>query len=318
MSKTKTALIICTEVAANGLESGASLRIQAIKKILGKQGFKTEIVSRTAAISYLDKRWDAVVLASFSTAKLSRSARKVTSFLWFDSTDSWSQTRRSLIRQGNYLQTFAYLRDIFFIWTAPRFELITFITSRDRQSERAWWLWRVRPLVFPVSHLDRTVRNSSVSRLVFAGDGHYPPNQQALRFLGQLVSILPQDLPVHVFGRGYDFTHSGFIFHGYSSSSELYNSNDIHLAPIFSGAGLKLKVAIPLWNGLRVITTPEGANGFNQDAQIAIAQTPGEFLKKIQGYLNEPSVFTSKKPNKAIFAVDETKLIESRILELTD
>jgi Glycosyl transferases group 1 len=300
----------------NGLESGASHRIQAIKNILGDRGFETEIVSRAAASHYLGKNWDAIVLASFSTVKISRRARNVTSFLWFDPTDSWSQTRKSLIRQGKYLQIFAYLRDLYFIWTAPRFELITFITSRDRQLERAWWRWRVKPLVFPVSHLDRTVRNSSRTRLVFVGDGHYPPNQQAFKFLVKLVAKLPQDLPIHIFGRGYDFTHSGFIFHGYSSSNELYSANDIHLAPVFSGAGLKLKVAIPLWNGLRVVTTPEGANGFNLHAQLSIGKTPIEFLEKIQCFLNEPLGAPPTKLREAIFIEDETELIKSRIEEL--
>jgi hypothetical protein len=223
-----------------------------------------------------------------------------------------------LIRQGNYLQTFPFLRDLYFIWTAPPFDLITFITSRDRQSERAWWRWRTKPLVFPVSHLDRAVRKSSDRRLVFVGDGHYPPNQQAIRFLGQLVAKLPRDLPIHVFGRGYDFSHSGFIFHGYSPSSELYDANDIHLAPIFSGAGLKLKVALPLWNGLRVVTTPEGANGFNQNDQIAIGNTPSEFLEKILGFLKEPLDGEPLKPRKSIFVLDEYKLLKSRILELSN
>ena len=316
MTELKNALIIGTEVAVSEYESGASHRIQAIRKILEDQGYATHTVSRSEAHDHFKRKWDAVALVSFSTAKFSWKARKVTPLLWFDSTDSWGLTRRSLIRQGNYLQVFAYLRDLFFIWTAPGFELVTFITARDRQTERSWWRWRSMPLVFPIKGLDRNVRASENRRLVFVGDGHYAPNQLALGFLEKLVSKLPADLPIHIYGRGYDSELSGCVFHGYSPAIELYETNDIHIAPIFSGAGLKLKVAIPAWNGLQVVTTPEGSNGFNGLHQIAIGKTPDEFLKQIEIFLMKPLVSQQIKPGENIFEVDDTQIIELRILEL--
>jgi hypothetical protein len=316
MAEQKSALIIGTEVAVSDYESGASHRIQAVRKILEDQGYVTKTVSRSEAQDHLMTKWDAVALVSFSTTKFSWKARKVTPFLWFDSTDSWGLTRRSLIRQGNYLQVFAYLRDLYFIWTAPRFDLVTFITARDRQTERSWWRWRAMPLVFPITGLDRNVRVSESKRLVFVGDGHYAPNQQALRFLGEMVSKLPMELPIHVFGLGYNSELSGCVFHGYSSAIELYEINDIHLAPIFSGAGLKLKVAIPVWNGLQVVTTPEGSNGFNELHQIAIGKTPDEFLKQIENFFMKPLVTQQMRLGHSIFEVDETQIIEQRIFEL--
>ena len=317
MIQPRSALVIGTEVALNGFESGASLRIEAIRKLLEDQGYSTTLVARSNAKPYLNKKWDAIALTSFSTAKFARRARKITSILWFDSTDSWSQTRFSLINQGYLLQMLAYLRDLLFVWTSPYFDLITFITERDRHVERIWWKWRTRPLVFPVLNLDQEVINSTDTRLVFIGDGNYLPNQQAVKYLENVVSKLPTNLPIHIFGRGYDSTCPQFIYHGYVTSDKLYQANDIHLAPIFSGAGLKLKVAVPAWNGLRVVTTPEGANGLNTLNHIAIAKTPLEFVQKIQDFLTNPVTLPLKDPRETIFEVDESSLIVSQLLGLS-
>jgi hypothetical protein len=67
----------------------------------------------------------------------------------------------------------------------------------------------------------------------------------------------------------------------------LYQVGDIHLAPITSGAGLNLKVAIPLWNGLRVITTREGSNGFRKIPAMSVCQTHKDFAEKIPLYRSQ-------------------------------
>jgi hypothetical protein len=117
MNRKREALVIGTEVAVNGLKSGASLRVQSVKNILESQGYVTTIVSRNNFKTCLGKKWDVIALTSFATAKCARKASRATSLLWFDSTDSWSKTRKSLIRKGYFLQIIAYLRDLFFIWT---------------------------------------------------------------------------------------------------------------------------------------------------------------------------------------------------------
>jgi len=310
MTNKREALVIATEVALNGLESGASLRVKSVKNLLESQGYETTIVPRNNFETYLNKTWDVVALTSFATAKCARKARKVTSFLWFDLTDSWGKTRKSLICQGYYLQLFAYLRDLFFIWTAPKFDLLTFITKQDKDAERSWWRKRSKPFVFPIEDLDRKIEDSNRQRLVFVGDGSYRPNQQSLKFLENLYPLLTTKPIIHVFGRSFRSNNSGFLLHGYVADHFLYENGDIHLAPITSGAGLNLKVAIPLWNGLRVVTTKEGSNGISGTSQMFVCNTHAEFAEKIEILLREQIRIDSRfAPRESIFEVDESKQV---------
>ena len=313
MNRKPEALIIGTEVALNGLESGASLRVQSVKNLLESQGYTTTTVARNSFKTQLDKKWDVVALTSFATAKCARKARKKTPSLWFDSTDSWSQTRKSLIRQGYYLQFLAYLRDLFFIWTAPKFDLVTFITERDKDAEHSWWRFRAKPIIFPIVELDRKIGNSNYQRLVFVGDGSYRPNQQALKFLEDSYPLLKSQPTIHVFGRGFSSDNPNFVLHGYVPDNSLYENGDIHLAPITSGAGLNLKVAIPLWNGLRVITTTQGANGIGDVPQMAICKTNIEYAQKIEAYLQDDSAYLRIAPREKILEVDESDLVKQII-----
>jgi hypothetical protein len=83
------------------------------------------------------------------------------------------------------------------------------------------------------------------------------------------------------------------------------------------GAGLKLKVAVPLWNGIQVISTPEGANGFNSIKDLHIASTPKMFSEKIEflhnHYLQQKLVL---KPNPDIFCDNDIREVESWIASI--
>lgn len=277
----RNVLIIGTEVATNGLESGGSLRISAIKEFLTSLGLDVQVVSRRNARKALVHDWELIVLVSFATAKFLRRARKSSNAIWFDPTDSWRLTRFSLIREGDLRQIPLLLRDLFWIWTSPRIDLLTFITRRDSDYEKSWWSNRLNPIIYPVQNLNRLVRPSNEIRLVFVGDGSYGPNAAALSFLTNVLQLLPVTSQIHIYGRGFENLDSRFICHGYSSNQEMYFENDVHLAPITSGAGLKLKVAVPLANGLRVISTPEGATGLRENSKLLIANDEESFASLI-------------------------------------
>ena len=78
---------------------------------------------------------------------------------------------------------------------------------------------------------------------------------------------------VNIVGRGYpERSNLAFCnFLGYVADSDLYHDKDIHLAPIISGAGIKTKIALPLFLGLRVIALEQAATGlrFNKNLKIA-------------------------------------------------
>jgi len=278
----KRVLIIGTEVATSEFESGASLRLNGIRDLLEQCQLKVIVVSRSEADHYLKKDWDLIVLVSFATAQFLRKARKSSKLIWFDSTDSWQLTRFSLLRSGDLKQIPALIRDLFWLWTAPRLDMLTFVTRRDAEAEKTWWAKRLNPVVYPVHNLMRPLSPSTESRLIFVGDGKYGPNLRAMKFLTKVLDFLPSNQQIHVYGRGFKNIDSRFVLHGYCTKEEMYLENDIHLAPIESGAGLKLKVAVPLSNGLRVISTPEGANGFTQNSNLFLALDEKTFALRIR------------------------------------
>jgi hypothetical protein len=165
--------------------------------------------------------------------------------------------------------------------------------------------------VFPVSDLLREIHLSGSKRLVFVGDGRYLPNRHAIVFLEDVLSRLPSDVSIHVFGMGFDVRNARFVFHGYTPANGIYLENDIHLAPIFSGAGIKLKVAVPAWNGLRVITTPEGANGLEKSINITISESVIDFVQQIELALKEPLRANCQLVGNSLFLVDERRMIKT-------
>ncbi len=309
MSNSKSALIIATELAKSDFESGASLRVASILELVQKEGFVAKVVSRSDAKVALKSRWDLIVIVSFSTARFLRSARKKTKNLWFDSSDSWTITRVSLFRSGDAKQILLLIRDLFWLWTSPKIDFITFITMQDAQKEKFWWKRRVLPSVLPIHGLDRNVLTGPESRLVFIGDGGYKPNQDAINFLRETLDWLASDTKIHLFGKGMTDMDSRFVRHGYVHREQLYFSQDIHLAPVLFGAGLKSKVAIPLWNGLRVIATPISANGFVSRKGLTIAQDPKGFAEQISRMLKNQNSQIAPKPRGEIYQYDQTSLV---------
>jgi hypothetical protein len=62
-------LIIGTEVATNGFESGASIRLNGIRELLERCQMEVTVVARSESTDSLKKDWDLVVLVSFATAR---------------------------------------------------------------------------------------------------------------------------------------------------------------------------------------------------------------------------------------------------------
>ncbi len=311
MSKSKEALIIGTKVATADHESGASLRLQTVKHALEKSNFNVTVSPLNMADFELTKHWDLIVVISYSSARILRRARKQSRFLWFDPTDSWTVSRMSLFRDGDFKQIFALMRDLYWVWNSPKIDLLTFITRRDALAESIWWKSRTEPLIIPISNLVRNVNPSHEIRYVFIGDGNYGPNKRALVFLSKVLDYLNDEVIIDVYGKNFYIEDPRFRIHGYTINSEIYSDKDIHLAPVTSGAGLKLKVAIPLFNGLKVITTPEGSNGFRPNRLLKVARTPGAFASEIANVISQVDFMGEGDGYKSPFQHDDSaKLLE--------
>ncbi len=70
----------------------------------------------------------------------------------------------------------------------------------------------------------------------------------------------------------------------------MYFENDIHLAPIVDGAGVKNKVLIPYLLGITVLTTEEGANGLEPKSNLVVTAIE-DFRTKLDDILENTRIY---------------------------
>jgi hypothetical protein len=273
------ALIIGTKAATSKFESGASVRVNNIKDFLKESKFSVTLTNSSDLTQLKFGSWDLIVVVSHANASVLKLARKHTKFLWFDSTDSTLASRTSSLRKGDLKQLFLLLREIFNLRTSPELDLLTYVSKSDSTCDSFCLPHQNAALIFPLNDLSREVETTRDKRLVFIGDGSYRPNRLALKFISEVLKHYNLDYPVHVYGKDYRPVSGNFYFHGYTERGLIYKSEDIHLAPRIAGAGINLKVAIPLANGLKVITNPNGANGILPMEELLVARNQAEFAK---------------------------------------
>jgi hypothetical protein len=302
------ALIVGTETALNSNASGASIRFKNISNLVQELGFKAEMVTKRHAKSLVkSKKWDLIVLVSFSNLKLLRISHKNAKLVWLDCTDSILLTRKSLMFAGDLRQPIALLLDRLRIIYNKCPGVISYITELDRELDSSLHLSKTNCYVFPLNPEKIQVGvDVNSSRLVFVGDGRYLPNRKAIEFLEQVLPFLDESQKIDIYGSGYQKNiHPQLKFHGYKDDRDVYQINDIHLAPIKYGAGMKAKVAIPLLSGLRVISTTTGANGFNASANLQIADTPKDFARAIESLQSNWKISTPT--HDQLFSRDQTE-----------
>lgn len=278
----KRTLVIGTSYAVRSKISGASKRLETIKAILDLLGLKSEFMDSNDYSKQHSSHWDLIVVVSYSSANILEKARAESEFLWFDATDSWHISRLSRIKRGEAMQLAALLRDMYFIKKRIPVDLGTFISQRDLNRERGNVGKPTTPLfVLPNRLGPLVVSQDATERLVFVGDVKYGPNRIAIKFLKQIADKLPIGMDISVIGNEHPIRHSRLTNIGIVDIDDLYRHHDIHLAPIFSGAGIKNKVVEPLSLGLPVLTTNEGANGLVNLPNLYICHTENEYIETI-------------------------------------
>jgi hypothetical protein len=276
----QTALIIGTRAAVDVHSNGASLRLKYLSSYLSSKNYLVTITSLENARLQLVKDFDLIVISSYSAARIGQCAREHTNVLWFDPYDSWTKSRISFIQRGHIRQIAALARDFFFTLKFPQREITSFISEEDANFHTRF-LRHDNLFILPTHFEPMPVTRSNKIRLVFHGDGGYKPNQEALFSLNKIGSAL--GMTVQVVGKGYKnqerFPYCDF--HGYVPEQYLYQSLDIHLAPLNSGAGIKTKVALPLSLGLRVVANPESSIGLLPNQNLIIGKNLQELIALI-------------------------------------
>ena len=314
-NSTKSSLIIGTATATNGLLSGAALRVAYLETILIESGFDTKIVSLQEAKAALKQPFDLIVICSYSCARIARLARKKTPILWFDPYDSWTIHRFRFICKFGIKHLAALARDLFYLMKFPRIEILSFISRADLNKHLGFGI-SANKFVLPIHFQPVAVSYSSQSRFVFVGDGKYPPNQKAVQFLDKLGRSIGEK--ILIIGRGYknqnSFKHCEFA--GYQSEDAIYKANDIHLAPIEGGAGIKTKVALPLYLGLRVIASPQAANGMRDSKNLWIAENINKYTEALMVWKGD-QMWRYGGLNREVYIEDQLDNLKSILDKLT-
>ena len=82
------------------------------------------------------------------------------------------------------------------------------------------------------------------------------------------------------------------IFWGFQKNIEnFYNKADVFFAPLFAGNGLKVKIVNAIMNGLPVITTPIGAEGFGRlkNKYLFICKNKMDYIDSLTTIVNNKS-----------------------------
>lgn len=155
------------------------------------------------------------------------------------------------------------------------FDGVITVTDEDRlYAER----WPDLPPVRAIPPLIRCRRGSwtaKAGRLCFVGSFNREPNRQAVEIL--VTHIMPEvlascpDATLHIAGGGMPrdlgrlcrdapgVTYAGFV----EDLDSFVGESELLIAPLFVGAGLKMKVTDALACGTAVLTTPVGAEGIS-------------------------------------------------------
>jgi glycosyltransferase involved in cell wall biosynthesis len=148
----------------------------------------------------------------------------------------------------------------------------------------------IMPLVMPPK--DTSWVKKETTDYLFIGTLGHAPNEESLRFIldslwDSILQKTPDSKLYLVLGKDSDKFHTdkkNVINCGYVDKMEdAMDKANISLAPIFSGVGIKTKIAESFAYGIPVITTDFGLQNFdNLDKQkLLIANTATEFLRVI-------------------------------------
>jgi polysaccharide biosynthesis protein PslH len=156
----------------------------------------------------------------------------------------------------------------------------------------------IRPTVLPVSI--KSLRSAPLrqypdSKHVIFVASDYWPNIEGLRYLNDRIAPLLKNVSILVVGKGLERhisnrPHHRLEFLGYVDDlQDVFYRAKVSLAPIFSGGGMKVKIAESLMHNRSVIATPFAAIGYEETSRssIRICESPENFADAIENWCPE-------------------------------
>lgn len=272
------ALVVATAAGLGAQATGATLRVADVCAALEAAGHEPTVIAHSE-LARQRSAWCVGVAVSYACAPALRTLQRITRRTWLDAIDSWLQVDLSGLRAGRPSYAARAVRDAARLVSAPRCNLVTYISRADLMADRRT-VNGDRRLVLPGRVEVVTPRRDLPPRLVLTGDWDYPPNADGLRWFTQRVLPLLRR-HVDVYGRGKVPVHPLLKVHGHTADvSELYGALDVHLAPVLYGGGVKRKVLQPLLAGLPVVATLHAARGLRPHPLLVGCHTPLAFASE--------------------------------------
>jgi hypothetical protein len=282
-SKRPKILILANREALSGKISGASLRLESVHGVCSELGAEIHLKKASLKSVKSSEKYDLIVFCSFSVIWTLNFFRYKGKDIWIDFTDTVLGTFGYQIRMHYpFRKIGSSLRALITVLALRKVKVISYISPRDLRRDLRLLVKKTDAFyVFPNQPVHFTFSQSQESRFIFMGTLKYLPNSRGLfTLLDFLIQNNHEHLvrKIHVFGEVSPPVRSQYPnvhWHGYNDY--LANQQDVHIAPILEGAGIKNKVANPIFNGLRVITTIEGANGLIPQENLNICTSLEEF-----------------------------------------
>jgi len=312
----KTALLISTPYAFSNQASGGGLRSIQLIDLLTEYGFEVTHIPASGLSEH--GFYDLICVVSFSNAHLLRGLRKKTDYLWYDPTDSWKVTRKSLFRLNPKLELIRFVRDLFYSRRYKFADLVTYCALRDRKADD---VKASKILCIPNKIRGFPVEKDYGLRFVFVGSAEYEPNRKAIEFLIETMKDPKLSASkLHIYCSALKSSEvQNVIWHPLTDDGELYGKRDVHLVPIMRGAGMKYKTLVPLSLKLKVITTIEGATGIADNLNMKIVSNLAGFYAAIlDEALNLNKTPEPLKNNRdLIYQIDESSALHNLLTTLS-
>ncbi len=140
--------------------------------------------------------------------------------------------------------------------------------------------------VLPYIQVNRTIDILCITNY------EWKPNKEGFDwFFEEIAPLLGGKFNIHLVGKGSD-RYAGYpsvTSHGYVKDvSEFYNKAKVFIAPVLSGAGIKIKNLEAIIYGVPVVTTPLGVDGLNsvsENGGVTVANTAEEFAQELSSLI---------------------------------
>jgi glycosyltransferase involved in cell wall biosynthesis len=145
------------------------------------------------------------------------------------------------------------------------------------------------------SSIEGSIKNNLDEYVLFVG-GYFYANEHGIRwFIDNVAPHIYAD--TYVVGRGFERIKATFIEHKkvkiigeVENLADWYINSDCIVAPIFSGSGMKTKVAEALMYGKKVFATNQALTGYDLSSNSAFTECNNEsdFIKAINNHGKQP------------------------------